>query len=206
MKILIDNGHGAETPGKRSPDGRLREYLHTRRIAAQLAGALKREGLDAVLLTPEAEDISLKTRIARANKICSHLGASNVCLISIHLNASGCGDWKEAHGWEAWTSPGLTDADLLADSLYEAAANTLPSWVPIRKDMTDGDPDKEARFALLTGSHCPACLTENLFQDNRRDAEYLMSAEGLRAIVGLHLDGIRNYTRIISERRKRANE
>lgn len=26
MKILIDNGHGAETPGKCSPDGRLREY------------------------------------------------------------------------------------------------------------------------------------------------------------------------------------
>lgn len=24
MKILIDNGHGIETPGKRSPDGILR--------------------------------------------------------------------------------------------------------------------------------------------------------------------------------------
>ena len=26
MKILIDNGHGENTPGKRSPDGSLREY------------------------------------------------------------------------------------------------------------------------------------------------------------------------------------
>lgn len=26
MKILIDGGHGIETPGKRSPDGVLREY------------------------------------------------------------------------------------------------------------------------------------------------------------------------------------
>jgi N-acetylmuramoyl-L-alanine amidase len=26
MKILIDNGHGIDTPGKRSPDGVLREY------------------------------------------------------------------------------------------------------------------------------------------------------------------------------------
>lgn len=25
MKILIDNGHGENTPGKRSPDGSLRE-------------------------------------------------------------------------------------------------------------------------------------------------------------------------------------
>ncbi len=29
MKILIDNGHGTETPGKCSPDGRLREYAYT---------------------------------------------------------------------------------------------------------------------------------------------------------------------------------
>ena len=28
MKILIDNGHGVETPGKRSPDGRFREYAY----------------------------------------------------------------------------------------------------------------------------------------------------------------------------------
>ena len=26
MKILIDNGHGIDTKGKRSPDGRLLEY------------------------------------------------------------------------------------------------------------------------------------------------------------------------------------
>ena len=26
MKILIDNGHGENTPGKRSPDGSLRVY------------------------------------------------------------------------------------------------------------------------------------------------------------------------------------
>ena len=30
MKILIDNGHGENTPGKRSPDGKLREYLYAR--------------------------------------------------------------------------------------------------------------------------------------------------------------------------------
>lgn len=28
MKILIDNGHGENTPGKRSPDGSLREYVN----------------------------------------------------------------------------------------------------------------------------------------------------------------------------------
>ena len=33
MKVLIDNGHGSDTSGKRSTDGRLREYAYTREIA-----------------------------------------------------------------------------------------------------------------------------------------------------------------------------
>ena len=33
MIILIDNGHGIETPGKRSPDGRFKEYLWNREVA-----------------------------------------------------------------------------------------------------------------------------------------------------------------------------
>ena len=33
MKILIDNGHGENTPGKRSPDGRFREYKYNHEIA-----------------------------------------------------------------------------------------------------------------------------------------------------------------------------
>lgn len=31
MKILIDNGHGQSTPGKRSPDGRFLEFLFNRK-------------------------------------------------------------------------------------------------------------------------------------------------------------------------------
>ena len=33
MIVLIDNGHGIDTPGKRSPDGKLREYKYCRQIA-----------------------------------------------------------------------------------------------------------------------------------------------------------------------------
>ena len=32
MKILIDNGHGIQTKGKRSPDGTLLEYAYTREL------------------------------------------------------------------------------------------------------------------------------------------------------------------------------
>ena len=49
MKILIDNGHGIDTPGKRSPDGVLREYAWNRLIASRIVDRLLSLGLDADL-------------------------------------------------------------------------------------------------------------------------------------------------------------
>ena len=87
MKILIDNGHGKDTPGKRSPDGKFREYQYTREIAKEIVDKLLSAGFDAQLLVPEEDDISLKERVKRVNKACSDLGKENVLLISIHVNA-----------------------------------------------------------------------------------------------------------------------
>ena len=36
MKILLDNGHGNDTPGKRSPDGLFREFAYNRYIASPI--------------------------------------------------------------------------------------------------------------------------------------------------------------------------
>ena len=57
MKVLIDNGHGVETPGKRSPDGRLREYAYAREIADRVVSLLQDNGIDAVRIVPEETDI-----------------------------------------------------------------------------------------------------------------------------------------------------
>lgn len=194
-KILIDNGHGVTTPGKRSPEGgALREYRYCREIAAEVVRHLKARGLDASLVTPEEADISLSERCARVNAVCDRVGAKNVCLVSIHNNAAGNGTaWMGARGWEAWTSKGQTGGDRLAECLYDAAERCLPKGTRIRTDMADGDRDKEENFTILYRSKCPACLTENLFQDNREDVAYLLSPEGREAIVRLHVDGITAY-------------
>ena len=62
MKILIDNGHGVNTPGKCSPDGVFREYKYTREIAAAVVQHLQYRGFDAALVTPEEYDVSLRAR------------------------------------------------------------------------------------------------------------------------------------------------
>ena len=196
MKILIDNGHGIDTKGKRSPDGPLLEYLENRIIARGIVDALTARGLDASLLVPEETDISLPERCRRVNEWCRQLGRQNVILISIHCNAAGHGDrWYDVTGWCAYTSRGNTRADALATCLYQAAQATLPGK-RLRTDYTDGDPDMEADFYLLRHTTAPAVLTENFFMDSHPDCTFLLSEEGQQAIVNLHVDGILQYLQI----------
>lgn len=197
MKILVEAGHGnpplTGIGSKQSPDGRIKEYVYCREIVAEVVKRLRAQGYDAENTVPEKGDISLGERCARVNAWCDRLGAKNVVFVSIHNNAAGCGQWMSARGWEAWTSKGQTMGDRLADCLYDAAAKYLPKGTKIRTDLTDGDRDKEGNLAVVRGTKCAACLTENLFQDNREDVDYLLSPQGREAIITLHVEGIKAY-------------
>lgn len=211
MVVLIDNGHGSDTPGKCSPDGLFQEWKYTREIAQMVVRCLVDLDVDARLLTPEKYDVSLKTRVARANDMCLKYGQNNVILISIHVDAAGDdGKWHNAGGWSAYTSIGKTKSDNIAECLYKAADSTLVNYAKlmqegkktslysksqtaIRKDLTDGDSDKEENFYILKNTLCPAVLTENLFQDSKEDVKFLLSEEGRASIVRTHVEGIINF-------------
>lgn len=188
MKVLIDNGHGSNTPGKCSPDKRLKEYAYTREIAIRLECELRKKGIDAERIVKEEIDVPLSERCRRVNEY----KPTQAILVSIHCNAAGFGEWMKARGWEVWTSVGQTKADKLATALCKAAEDQLPG-MKIRKDLSDGDPDKEANFYILKHTKCPAVLTENLFQDNLEDVDFLLSEKGKQAIVNLHVKGITEY-------------
>ena len=166
-----------------------RKIAYAREIAVRLEAELRKKGIDAERIVKEEIDVPLSERCRRANEY----KASDTLLVSIHCNAAGNGsEWMQARGWEAWTSIGQTKADKLATCLYESAERYLLG-MKMRKDMTDGDPDKESGFYILKHTKCPAVLTENLFQDNREDVDFLLSDEGKRMIVDLHVQGIMNY-------------
>ena len=199
MKILIDNGHGLNTSGKRSPDATFLEASYNREIAKRIVADLTDRGYDAELLVPEDEDISLSERVKRVNAISSSSPAPtgdlmpNVILISIHVNAAGDGSkWLNATGWSVYTCKGQTESDRLADCLCEAAIKHFPGR-RIRTDFSDGDPDWEENFSLLSNTLCPAVLTENFFMDSRSDLEYLQSRVGKQAVVDTHVEGIIEY-------------
>lgn len=179
--IILDNGHGNNTPGKRSPvwkDGtQLFEYEFNRDIVCRVANALKCAGINHLVLVPEINDISLPERIKRVNK------HKNSILISIHANAGG------GTGFEIFTSPGETASDPIATIFCEECEKEFPEF-KMRFDWSDGDPDKEANFYMLVKSSMPAILTENLFMDTKKDCDFLMSEEGRERIAKYHVKAI----------------
>ena len=193
MKILIDPGHGIDTPGKRSPDGLFREYLWNRQVADLILEGLISAGIDASLVVTETNDVSLRTRVNRVNTICNRLGASNVLLVSIHANAAGNGSaWMNAKGWSCYTSKGKTKSDQVAECLYDAFEEEFQDR-KIRKDMSDGDRDWEENFYVLQKSKCAAVLLENFFYDNREECAWMLQEETKRRIASAVVKGIIKY-------------
>ncbi len=193
MKILIDPGHGIDTPGKRSPDGLFREYLWNRQVAYLILDGLVSADVDASLVVTETNDVTLRNRVNRVNTICNRVGASNVLLVSIHANAAGNGSaWMNAKGWSCYTSRGKTKSDQIAECLYDAFEEEFQDR-KIRKDMSDGDRDWEENFYVLQKSKCPAVLLENFFYDNREECAWMLQEETKRRIASAAVKGIIKY-------------
>ena len=193
MKVLIDPGHGIDTPGKRSPDGQFLEYLWNRQVADMLLERLVAMGIDASLVVTETNDVTLRNRVNRVNTICNKVGASQVLLVSIHANAAGNGSsWMNAKGWSCYTSKGKTKSDQVAECLYDAFEAEFPDR-KIRKDMSDGDKDWEENFYVLEKSRCPAVLLENFFYDNKEECAWMLQDETKRRIASAAAKGIAKY-------------
>lgn len=187
--VLLDNGHGKETAGKRSPvwsDGsQLFEWEFNRDIVRRIAEKLEADGIPYRVLVPEETDISLTERARRANEIAKE-NNGKAYVLSIHANAGG------GTGWEVYTSPGQTPSDAIATVFFEEAGRELvPDGWRMRSDYSDSDPDKEANFAILTKTTCPAILTENFFMDTEKDCRFIMSEDGRERIANMHVAAIK---------------
>ncbi len=187
---LIDNGHGGkikgkyQTPGKSftHPNGfKIEEGVVNRKIAARLLLKLIENDIEAFLITPDLTDTTLTTRITRANKF--HNINKQCVFVSIHCNAG------KGNGFEVFTSPGETKSDKIASQLIKEYERLIPEFY-VRKDYSDGDSDKEARFRVLTKTRMPAILSENLFMDTLSNANFLASSSGLDRIAEAHFQMI----------------
>lgn len=191
IKVLIDNGHGENTPGKCSPDGRLREFAYCREIAQRVSRELSIRGIDAILLVPERTDTALRDRVRKVNGWANKLGRQHLLLVSIHNNAAGAdGEWHTATGFSVFISKNASTKSKLLAQIFTDTATEMGLMgnrsVPPEKYWVQS-------LAMTRDTTCPAVLTENLFQDNENDVKFLLSEEGKRAIVALHVNSILKY-------------
>ena len=189
--VLFDNGHGSNTPGKCSPDKRLMEWKYAREIVEAVERQLKLEGVDVRRIVTEDRDISLGERCRRVNALCTKYGSKNVVLASVHVNAAGDDNkWHDARGFSVYVSKkGSANSKRLGKLFTEEAIkqNLMGNrWIP-------GEKYWQANYKIITDTSCPAVLTENLYQDNKEDVDFLLSKEGREKIVSLHVEVIKKY-------------
>lgn len=147
-KICIDPGHGGAAFG--AVAGQLKEKDINLTASLYLGAVLNSVGYEVVFTRSEDVDVSLSER-----SFASNLAGCSL-FISMHCNSHTT---PNATGFEVFTSPGQTAADPIATSVLEMVASD-GHGLTMRTDPGDGDPDKEARFAVLIGTNAPALLVE----------------------------------------------
>lgn len=181
MKLVIftGGGHGPDTPGKRSPDGTLREFQFNKPVT-ELFGRMIQEYKDTEVHylhdTSGKTDVALTTRTNQANAYYNaHIkdiqaGKIKVVYVSIHANGFGNGrEWPEAaKGSETLIySKGNTEAYKLAQAMEKHVK--LLTGSPSR-----GIVERPGLHELRV-SKMPAVLHEAAFMTNRADLELLKS-------------------------------
>lgn len=191
--VLIAQAHAKSTPGKRSPDGKFREYAWSREISKRIVEELYKHGIKSIIINPEEEEISLNVQAQRANKLYRQYKNQydEIILISPHVNAGPNNEWSNARGWCGY--------------VYNKASQKSRKLVSILSDMAynkynlrgNRSVPKEgyyqANFCIVRETVMPAVLTENLFMTNHDDIEFLESDNGKQIITDLHVNSILEY-------------
>ena len=192
VTIILNAGHGKETPGKCSPktaDGKqLFEWQFTRELSKRIKVTCDQLGINCIQANTDDTDPALTTRANNINKIVrKEAEKGNQCvMIDLHGNAAGSnGQWAKGTGWEIWTTEGTTKSDEFAKLFLKH----FPIIFPDKKLRGH----KEKNFTVIYKCACPCVLTENFFYDNKEDFALMTSEEGLQKITDLHIAAICDY-------------
>ena len=190
--VILDAGHGIDTPGKRSPiwsiNTQLFEWKFNRDIVDSIIGYLQVANISYVKLIEESQDIPLKERVDRINTIYKeNKDKYKVYLISVHGNAAD--NAPTANGIEVFTSIGETKSDVIAEIFYSKLKNLGWKMRPNRSNKGG----KEENFYILKNSHCPAILTENGFYTNEEECKKMLDLYWLKVIAFAHYIAIQDF-------------
>ena len=183
----LDNGHGQQTKGKRSPkfeDGKqFLEYEFNRDIVKRVIEQLDQVGVKYFNVVPEVDiDNFLEGRVARANNLDSTLPK---IFLSIHSNAFGSSGWETPSGIETWFYHGSRSGQALAGVFQKHLIDKL-KWKNRKLKSYPGP----KQFYVLRNTRMPAVLTENGFYTNKEEARQLLKDSVRQKIADAHVEAI----------------
>lgn len=180
--IIIDEGHGKDTPGKRCEKFNFYEWEYTRRMGKILKELLLNNGFQVFKLEED-----LDTPLAKRTQIYNSKPSPKLVL-SMHGNAF---NGESANGYEHFTSKGQTESDKIAQCIWNHISKSC--GLNLRPDMSDGDHDKEENFWILNKTNCPAILFELGFYTNPNDVAKMKDDTWVRIQMQSIVNGLLDY-------------
>jgi N-acetylmuramoyl-L-alanine amidase len=178
VTIVLDAGHGDQDSGAVGPTGLLEKDVAL--SVVMLAGAILTPYVRVIYTRRDDTFIELSRRATIAND------AQAFLFLSVHCNSGPPG---QGDGIEIFTSPGQTDSDAFATDIFEAYSAKVPNKRR-RMDLGDGDPDKEAKFTVLTKTHMRAALLELEFIHTQVGENWLRDKRNHQLAAQAIADGI----------------
>lgn len=186
--IGVNNGHGIETAGKRTPllpaeyrdkvyykDGYMREWEFNHATAKYVETALKRCGFGVFMISDTSYDTPLSTRTTLANSRGVDL------YLSIHANANTAvwGDWG---GIETFAHPSSVQGQKLAKAVQ---AQLIADTTLRDRGVKDG-----SHLWEINKTQMPCILVECGFMDNLNEAKLLLSDAYRRLVAESIVKGL----------------
>lgn len=207
-----DRAHGTNVAGKATPaylvpnkysdDDHLvqREWEWSEEVIDMLERKWSALGFTSERTIPDNDPLEpgLIERMARINKFDF---PGQLLTFSPHINAITLGDeWQQrASGITYFTSPGQTVSDAMATRLYKISEMWFRHWY-FYKQTVDGDPDFEARFAVLMAKGA-GILAEVGFQDNRNDVERIMKLSFKEKLTNMWIEWLIGENNLLLQKR-----
>ena len=193
---FLDDGHGSETPGKRTPVikelGRsIKENEFNSAVVDKIATKLKPMGIVPILVAPGNADRPLKERTDFANKTFKEYQAKfgksfvEAVYISVHYDALQS-TFSTAEGHSIFIYPGTAKGNsgkLANDIAGFLRQGTKQKWRGI----------KESNFHVLRETVMPAVLTENGFMDSKWESLLMLNQDFQNEVATEHTKGIAKY-------------
>lgn len=151
--VVLDAGHGGHDPGAVNKAAGIEEAPMALDVTRKAATILS-PYCDVTLTRSDDRFLTLSERPAIANRVGADL------FVSYHFNSGS--SQKTASSYEGFTTRGQNNSDKLATACLKYHGQLFQEQ-KLRADRRDGDPDKEANFAVLRPTDCPSFLMEGEF-------------------------------------------